>query len=50
MTLFFAVTVDTFSEVFTDLFGEMIRREEELNFIIFDPTKKEIVQWLRAKS
>ncbi len=49
-TLFFAVTVDTFSEVFTDPFGEMIRREEELNFIIFDPVKKEIVQWLRAKS
>jgi len=48
--LFFAVRADTFYEVFSDVFGEMIRREEELNFIIFDPIKKEIVRWLHAKS
>jgi hypothetical protein len=34
-TLFFAVTLDAFTEVFSDPFGEMIRREEELNFYYF---------------
>jgi len=48
--LFFALRSETFYEVFSDAFGEMIRSEESLNFIIFDPGKKEIVRWLRAKN
>lgn len=48
--LFLAVSKDTFFEVFSDAFGEMIRREEELSFLVFDTDKKEISQWLRAKN
>jgi len=48
--LFLAVSKDTFFEVFSDAFGEMIRREEELSFVVFDTEKKEISQWLPAKN
>lgn len=48
--LFFALRSEAFYEIFSDAFGDMIRSEENLNFIVFDPNKKEIVRWLRAKN
>lgn len=47
--LVLAVTSNTYTEVFTDPFGELIRRNEKLNLLVFNPATKEIKQWLLAK-
>jgi len=48
--LFLAMPADAFADVFTDPFGDMIRRNEALNLLVFSPKKKEIKEWLPAKS
>lgn len=48
--LFLAINTDTFRDFFLDPFGDLIRRKEKLNLLIFDSSKKEISQWLHAKN
>jgi hypothetical protein len=48
-TLVLAIPSNAYTEVFTDPFGELIRRNEKLNLLVFNPATKEIKQWLLAK-
>ena len=45
--LFLAVPEDAYDTLFTDAFGKLTIQEENLKIIVYRPTEKDIVAWIK---
>ncbi|MGH9839825.1 MAG: element excision factor XisH family protein [Blastocatellia bacterium] len=44
--LFLAVTTKVYDRLFAEKYGQFVINRQKLNLIVFDPTRKRIIQWI----
>jgi len=45
-TTFLAIREEVFSTLFAEPLGQILLRKNRVNLLVFDPIKKEVLQWI----